>query len=259
VPNPDEELKRLRFELTVARAGNQILHAEKLSYKARALVAEARLNNAELNASLKRPSDHLDRFFCHTARARLVNLFPNAKEVTESVGAFHAVNQHLMIDRSDPNVTAIVVGDGHSPRTGALIALSTNWNVWSVDPVLKTKYRGVSERLTLIDAKIEDSPGWNLPGKRVVIVAVHSHARLQDAVRKVRACARLDAVSIPCCVKQHVMYLDSEGDDTVVPVPPDVTYEDGAILSPERTVLVWKNIETKIRDQHALATALGIP
>lgn len=40
---------------------------------------------------------------------------------------------------------------------------------------------------------------------------------------------------------------------------PDVTYEDGAILSPERTVLVWKNVETKIRDQHTLATALGIP
>lgn len=185
---------------------------------------------------------HLDRFFAHPCREKLVRLFPNAKEVTESFSVFHAVNTYLgnTLDRGDPNVCVIVVGDGHSPRTGMLFAVSSAWSVYSVDPVLRTKYRGLHERLMVIDAKIEDTPRWNVPDKRVVIVAVHSHALLNDAIRQVRYCYSLDIVSMPCCVPQYVSHV-IDGEE--IRVPPDVEYADPSVLSPENTVKVWKGLE----------------
>jgi len=36
----------------------------------------------------------------------------------------------------DPNVVAVVVGDGRTPRTAALLAMRTRWTVWSIDPAL---------------------------------------------------------------------------------------------------------------------------
>ena len=255
----DEE-EVCRQDLALARAGIQYERAEKLRYKERALRAENRLMDVEINAALSRPSDHLDRFFTHPCKAKLASFFPNAKEVTETFGAFHAVKQHLPhLRQGDPNVMVLVVGDGHSPRTGALFALSSAWSVWSFDPLMSLKYRGVSERLQLVDAKIEDVFGWSMPNKRFLVVAVHSHAELKHAVAKVRACAGMDVVSIPCCVPQWVPYLDPCGEQTVVPVPPTVEYEDPAILSPERRVKVWRNVHEAMRDQHALADALGLP
>lgn len=72
-----EDLKRLQFDLSVARAGNEILAHAKARYKKRALEAECKLMN-------------------------------------ETFGAFHAVKQHLPhLRQGDPNVTVLVVGDGH--------------------------------------------------------------------------------------------------------------------------------------------------
>ena len=256
-----QDLAELQFELSLARAGVQYESAEKLYYKERALRAESRLMDVELNAALARSSDHLDRFFAHPCKAKLAPFFPNAKEVTETFGAFHAVKQYLPhIRQGDPKVSVIVVGDGHSPRTGLLFALSSAWDVYSVDPAMRLKYRGLHDRLMLANMKIEDVVGWSsLVDRRVLIVAVHSHAELKHAITKVRGCAGMDVVSIPCCVPQWVPYLDPGGEQTAVPVPPTVEYEDPAILSPERRVKVWRNVHEAMRDQHALADALGLP
>ena len=55
----------------------------------------------------------------------LLRLFPNAKEVTESFGAYEAVAKHLRdFPRKDPNIRLVVVGDGHTPRTAATFAFS---------------------------------------------------------------------------------------------------------------------------------------
>ena len=40
-------------------------------------------------------------------------------------------------DRSDPNINVVVVGDGRTPRTAALISVMSRWNVTSIGPNLK--------------------------------------------------------------------------------------------------------------------------
>lgn len=182
--------------------------------------------------------DHLNRFFGHRCAASLVRWFPNAKEVTETIGAFVAITTRLRhLSRGDRSVVAVVVGDGHSPRTGAFIATSTAWRVISIDPVLSAKRHGV-ERLETRSHRIEDTPAIDAHDGPAIIVAVHSHARLNDAVRKITNASTLDVVSIPCCVPQTITRF---GD---VLLSPSLEYADAAILSPERRVLVWRDVWT---------------
>lgn len=181
---------------------------------------------------------HIDRFFAHNRRGELAPMFPNAKEVSESMGAFHAIVTHLCVTgalrRADPSTVAIVVGDGHSPRTGALIAMSTAWSVVSIDPVMRPRHTTAGPRkglrLTAIADRIENLQPRSFAGD-VVIVAVHSHARMDDAVTFVAECRSLHAVAIPCCVPQ-----------TIAGAAPTTEYSDEAILSPERRVLVWRDV-----------------
>ena len=67
-----------------------------------------------------------------------LGLFPNTQEITESMACLEAVNEHLgdLIATTNAKVCAIVIGDGRTPRTGALLAMRTKWTVISVDPAL---------------------------------------------------------------------------------------------------------------------------
>lgn len=158
-------------------------------------------------------------------------LFPNAKEITESFGAYNAVRAHLPgFVLGDPSVTMIAVGDGHAPRTAATFAYRTAWRCWSVDPLMRSLVWDV-ERLDAIRARAEDvRVGCRGP---VVIVAVHSHARLHEAVKVAvtNPGTQVAVVAIPCCVPQVLHGM-----------PPDVEYEDPDIMSPERRVLVWRDV-----------------
>jgi hypothetical protein len=68
--------------------------------------------------------------------------------------------------------------------------------------------------------------------RRVLVVAVHSHAPLDKAVRLARLFdpKKLAVVAIPCCVQQKLH------------VPPDLRYIDRNIWSPENEVLIWQNL-----------------
>lgn len=162
-----------------------------------------------------------------------LNVFPNAKEVSESFGAFRAAREQLHdygFPLGDPRITCVCVGDGVSPRTGATFAFRSAWNCFSVDPALRSKWqtaRKSVDRLEVIPGRIECQ---GFTSDRVVVVAVHSHARLEAALRTIRA-NRVAVIAIPCCV------------DQVLPWAPDLEYEDFGILSPRRTVKVWRNIE----------------
>lgn len=241
----DAEIALLKADLAYTRKQRDAAqHDLKVFKHNRVREDEARVSHEKERLA------HLNRFFTHPSRSRLAPFFPNAKEVTESYGAFHAVNTHLPhLDRGDAGVVVVVVGDGHSPRTGALFAMSSAWRVYSVDPVIRFKYNGAVERLVVLPLKVEDAAGYLPESKKVLIVAVHSHACLRDAVRAVGPCERLDVVSIPCCVPQFIPYVDEEGRDTLVKIKPDVAYEDQSILSPERTVLVWKDVYKRREDQ----------
>ena len=159
-----------------------------------------------------------------------LNLYPNAKEITESLAAYRAVKRALgdVRDLGDPARTAVVVGDGCTPRTAAVLAFRTRWRLYSVDPQLRTDERwGQVERLTVVPLRIED---WSLTlDGPAVVVAVHSHASLGEAVLRVRA-PELAVVAIPCCVAQETGSL------------PDLEYEDWGVWSEKRTVQVWRRV-----------------
>lgn len=90
-------------------------------------------------------NEYLERFFRLDVASTLIaaKLFPNIKEVTESIGAFAAIKNHINVGRAD-DVDVFVVGDGHTPRTGALIASLTKWHVKSIDPQMRQKSGGLS-------------------------------------------------------------------------------------------------------------------
>ena len=173
---------------------------------------------------------YLERILAHPRAKDMLKLFPNSKEVTETFGAWEAVQKHLPhLDRANPDIVAIVIGDGHSPRTGALIAMSTSWEVHSIDPLLRPKHVGKIKRLHVHREPFPSSSVDGFEGKRVVVVAVHSHAPFEP-ILNIR-CSHMDAVAIPCCVPH------------VLPNLKPQIYADAAIWSPERNVHVWKGIK----------------
>jgi len=161
-----------------------------------------------------------------------MGLFPNAKEVTESFAAYHAVRSHLPgFSLSDRSITLLAVGDGVTPRTGATFALRSAWSCISIDPALRDdNIRRVCsrvERLRAIPLHVQFVEP--IECDRAIIVAVHSHAKLEDAVRSVRA-REVAVVAMPCCVPQPLA------------TPPDVEFVDPGIASPQNRVLVWRNV-----------------
>jgi hypothetical protein len=68
-----------------------------------------------------------------------MGLFPESKEITESVGCLLSIKMHFakILKLSDDEVTCIVVGDGAKPRTAALACFMTKWRrVISIDPAI---------------------------------------------------------------------------------------------------------------------------
>jgi hypothetical protein len=167
-------------------------------------------------------------------------LFPNAKEITESQAAYHAAVKVLGVKAlADPSIRVLVVGDGSTPRTGALFAFRSKWQVTSVDPALTKHPRtpGVEKmarqweplvhRLTVLPMKVEEMPAMPSTGSPVIVVAVHSHASLSAALDRLPLSIPFLAIAIPCCIPQRIG------------LPPSDEWEDWGIWSPQRTVKVW--------------------
>lgn len=182
---------------------------------------------------------YLHRFFKLNVTPLLLQLkvFPNLKEVTESMGAFVAVHNYLInsghVNRNDDKVDVFVVGDGSTPRTGALFACLTKWNVFSIDPRLRLKdYREI-KRLTLYKDKVEDIKMFT-PRKYVtaLLVCVHSHAPISDCLNMLKYYSynTLHLINIPCCYKSDI------------DLKPNVSYTDYGIQSEKQMVEVYINI-----------------
>lgn len=174
-----------------------------------------------------------------------LGLFPNAKEVTESFGAYSAARLYLRgaFALNDPAVVLIAVGDGSTPRTAATFALRSGWSCYSVDPRLRetsrrgvrgrpasTGWRGV-DRLTVLPKRVEDVT-IDCDRRPVLIVAVHSHASLAASLGCIGGLpSRVAVIAMPCCVS------------LVLPGSKlEATYEDKDVLSPQRRVLVWDDV-----------------
>lgn len=130
-------------------------------------------------------------------------VFPNVKEITEAMGMFSALisfaGQNMSIC-SDPNIVAVVFGDGTTPRLGALIATRTAWTVYSVDPNLRTKQWPI-KRLELLRCKGEDLSSITACQDRDVIAFFpHSHAPMKQCLEKIEKPRSLTVVAMPCCL-----------------------------------------------------------
>ncbi|EER06669.1 hypothetical protein Pmar_PMAR010370, partial [Perkinsus marinus ATCC 50983] len=185
-----------------------------------------------------------------------LELYPDAKEISESMAAFHAVRRHvaaLNIGMNDNNVGCVVVGDGSTPRTAALFAYRTSWQVWSIDPQLDaSRYEGKVNRLHLLDRKIEDCQLFNANVKVWVIVCVHAHLRsLQDAVNCCIAPGKSGklalVVAMPCCNNYSTMLLDCKKNE----LGPMEEYKDWGIMSPHRLIRVWMASEYVVKSTAA--------
>lgn len=160
----------------------------------------------------------------------LAKIYPNVKEVTESAGAYAAVRKHLRLDLTDPNVTCVCVGDGATPRTGAMFAFRSAWNVVSVDPLLKMEGKWKSiDRLLCVKSRIEDYK--LITDGPMVIIGTHSHATIPACLAQLHSHSVRHLVAIPCCVP-----LEIPGKS------PYITYRDWGIWSPENEVSVWRDI-----------------
>lgn len=187
---------------------------------------------AAITFTVKRPSlRYLDEFLSLKCAPDLLawGVYPNVKEISESFAAFAAVRRELGEKRlSDDKVIVYCVGDGSTPRTAACFAVRSAWLSVSIDPNLRTNHSWEARirRLLLFPYRVENcTVGPVSPDKTRVLVAVHSHAELA-------ACEKFQphlVVAIPCCVPQRWRGRE-----------PDREYADWGILSPERTVKIWR-------------------
>ena len=154
-------------------------------------------------------------------------LFPNVKEISESMTALVAVRKYLGAKSfGDENFTVIDAGCGRMPRTAALFAFLTRWQCYAVDPLLQMNNSNNSiKRLQKINGLIEQQR-FDIDGT-CIFLAVHSHISLPIALQNVKA-KRIIIVAIPCCkpliLKKY---------------KPVKEYEDEGCLSPKRLVRMY--------------------
>lgn len=160
-----------------------------------------------------------------------LGLFPNAKEITESWGAYAALSRLTQkLDFNDPDINVVCVGDGSTPRTAATFAFRSRWNCISVDPALRSKeswYR--INRLTCHKDKIEKIK-LDFGDKPVIIMLVHSHAPINACLRNITTTGVRHLITMPCCVDHNI-------NDKIF-----IGYRDNQILSEKREIKIWQNV-----------------
>ncbi|CAH0488266.1 unnamed protein product [Peronospora farinosa] len=185
----------------------------------------------------------------HCASALLEHgLFPDAKEITESMAMFNAVRRYIEPRNKETSQETngkhdgiVVVGDGNTPRTGAMFAFRMRgWTSYSVDPAMEN---GTSERskgwtdvsnLVVMRNKIEDV---RITLRRAIVVLVHAHVTLEQALSAVQAEQICGVVTLPCCNwygQQELLF--GRG--------PDLVYDDFSVLSDHREIRLWVGDES---------------
>jgi len=263
--------------------------------------ADEDANTLELVSSNKDKSvmqlslKHVDRFLRWRCSLDLIEmgLFPDAQEITESMACLSAVESHLAdITRlSDTSTTCIVVGDGSTPRTAALLAMRSKWRVLSVDPALQG----------LFDDELDPEPAQaSLPREqrhkamqKQLLMARQRRREQREALRKVKrlelhACG-IEQVLVSLDAHKHLVLilphahvipdialnstLISPGSpmpsisivqlpcckfikhDKVCGLAPDLEYTDMSIATSRRVVRVWRDIGPAATSSHAFQTS----
>jgi len=171
----------------------------------------------------------------------LFSRYKNAsKEITESFALLSAAKTFV----SEPfnNVHTLIIGDGASPRTGAVFAYYTTTTVTSIDPnfnldfyqkhsTQQEKMGYPIQRLTLIKSKIEDLKNTPIDCNHKTLLTIwpHSHADM-NSLPVTNYLNRYD-IALPCCIPIPLNWQHE----------PHITYIDKHILSPKNTIHIWLN------------------
>ena len=189
----------------------------------------------EARKDAKNPN-HLAHFLRLKCAGDLLNcgVYPNIRELTEAMGAYDAMFRlRDMPNLDDDTVQAIVIGDGTTPRVGAMVAFRTKWNVVSVDPNMHPRNFRVT-RLETRRQRIEDTT--NLQGfgvQRIVVFAIHSHGPLRLTKQQVQdGVNRISVIAMPCCKPQ---LWDNR-------IAPDFKYRDRGVWSPKNEIHIWNSV-----------------
>jgi len=188
-------------------------------------------SNSDITFTVKFPQLHyLNEFIRLKCAPDLLGngLFPNVKEITETMAAFNAVRKYMGVESfADNKIILFDVGCGHAPRNAALFAHMTSWNCHAIDPVLRKKGKFLrTKRLSLHPCRIEDYAGA-ISGDTIIILAVHAHINLETALKKFNA-PRMVVIAMPCCNRLEIK-----------DCKPIKHYDDLGCLSPMREVKIF--------------------
>ena len=114
-----------------------------------------------------------------------MGMFPNSKEISESMACLQVALEQGLAPARDPNVLAVVIGDGRTPRTAALLAMRTQWQLVSIDPALQGLVREESTNST---PREDDSLPKELRNDRDLVDTAESapaRRRLAEALQHV--------------------------------------------------------------------------
>ncbi len=182
-------------------------------------------SNTDVVVTVKFPQLHyLNQFIRLRCAPMILGLFPNVKEITETMTAYNAIRRYLGIKSFGEDITLLDIACGHTPRTASLFAYMTRWNCIAIDPVLHDKTND-TKRLILFPEKLEEFELFE--EGLVVVVAVHAHIDLNLVLKNVHA-PRVVIVAMPCC--KPLQLTDHE---------PVEEFEDHGCLSPRRTVRLY--------------------
>lgn len=177
-------------------------------------------------------------FLSQFASENIIGLFSRykgaAKEITESWGMLEAARKFIPgLD----DCLVVIVGDGCSPRTGALFAYMTKAEVISIDPafnmahweehVQKQTAMGFSpKRLRLIMDKLENVE-IDCEGKPLLVIWPHSHANMNDGT--LNNYSKRHDIAMPCCVQIPPAWMSI----------PHIVFDDYHVISPRRSIHIW--------------------
>jgi hypothetical protein len=181
---------------------------------------------------------YLDEFVSDLTCSALLletRMYPDAKEITESMAMFDAVRCHIPLDIPEASRHKkhgiICVGDGATPRTASLFAFRTKgWMCYSIDPIARTTKEWESiDRLKIVRAKIEEV---RVKLDKAVIILLHAHVSLEATLPSIEAEEILAVVCCPCCNFHTVQ-------QSIGSIKPDVSFHDPALLSVHNEVRIW--------------------
>lgn len=177
------------------------------------------------------------------------------KEITESMGCLHAALNYTGLDPKNNDINVLIIGDGALPRTGALFAFNTAWNVVSIDPRLGiANYSKILEKFKNENREVErlwagkwsmeefaELPKSHFSSSHLLVVRPHSHCEYREMIVALKKLPKgnVTLIDLPCCIKAPDFFLT----ETIARATSLFTYKDTNIWSPENNIFIYKNFE----------------